>query len=105
MSIWRAPACWIPAPFARAQHQSPTAPATATALTPADYARWETLGTSALSPDGKWIAYDFRRGNGSSEVVYRALDTRLGRIVAVGAGQPVACQRGVDAEAGDLDAA
>ena len=59
---------------ARAQHQSPTAPASA--LTPADYARWETLGTSALSPDGKWIAYDFRRGNGSSEVVYRAIDTQ-----------------------------
>jgi dienelactone hydrolase len=59
---------------ARAQHQSPTTPARA--LTPADYAKWETLGTSALSPDGKWIAYDFRRGNGSSEVVYRALDTQ-----------------------------
>ena len=44
-------------------------------LSGADYAKWETLGNGALSPDGKWVAYDFRRGNGSTELRYRALDT------------------------------
>jgi dipeptidyl aminopeptidase/acylaminoacyl peptidase len=43
-------------------------------LSSADYAKWETLGSGALSPDGKWVAYDFRRGNGTTEVRYRALD-------------------------------
>src|SRR5688572_9960400 len=26
-------------------------------LTPADYGKWETLGATSLSPDGKWLAY------------------------------------------------
>jgi len=43
-------------------------------LAAADYAKWETLGSGALSPDGKWLAYDFRRGNGSTELRYRAAD-------------------------------
>src|SRR5262245_44960298 len=61
----------VASPFfvAFAQH----APAKPT-LTGADYAKWETLGNSALSPDGKWVAYDFRRGNSSTELRYRALD-------------------------------
>lgn len=43
-------------------------------LTEADFARIETLGTIALSPDGKWIAYDFRRGvSGPTELRYRAV--------------------------------
>ena len=42
-------------------------------LTHADYARWETLGAGALSPDGKWVAYDFRRGNGPGDLRYRAV--------------------------------
>ena len=42
-------------------------------LTEADFARIETLGATALSPDGKWIAYDFRRGaSGPTELRYRA---------------------------------
>jgi len=41
-------------------------------LTEADFARIEALGATALSPDGKWIAYDFRRGvSGPSELRYR----------------------------------
>ena len=43
-------------------------------LAAADYAKWETLGGSSLSPDGKWVAFDIRRGNGSTELRYRALD-------------------------------
>src|SRR5205823_3686602 len=41
-------------------------------LTEADFARIETLGATALSPDGKWVAYDFRRGvSGPTELRYR----------------------------------
>ena len=39
----------------------------------ADLAKWETLGSGALSPDGKFVAYDLRRGNGTTEVRYRAV--------------------------------
>ena len=53
--------------------QQPHAPARPT-LTSADYAKWETLGAGALSPDGKWVAYDFRRANGTTELRYRAVD-------------------------------
>lgn len=43
-------------------------------LTEADFARVENLGDFALSPDGKWIAYDFRRGvSGPTELRYRAV--------------------------------
>src|SRR5690348_15661857 len=41
-------------------------------LTEAEFARIEQLGAFALSPDGKWIAYDFRRGaSGPTELRYR----------------------------------
>ncbi len=42
-------------------------------LTSADYAKWETLGAGALSPDGKWLAYDFRRANATTELHYRSV--------------------------------
>src|SRR5437773_11652640 len=43
-----------------------------TVLTEADFARIEALGATALSPDGKWVAYDFRRGvSGPTELRYR----------------------------------
>src|SRR5262245_9626054 len=48
-----------------------TAHAAKPTLTTADYAKWETLGAGVLSPDGKWVAYDFRRGNASVELRYR----------------------------------
>ncbi len=44
-----------------------------TATASADLAKWETLGAGSLSPDGKFVAYDFRRGNSSSELRYRAV--------------------------------
>ena len=37
-------------------------------LTPADYGKWETLGTGTLSPDGKWLAHEIRRTNGDNEL-------------------------------------
>lgn len=42
-------------------------------LTPADYAKWETLGTTELSPDGRWIAYSVTRVDGDEELRYRAV--------------------------------
>ena len=37
-------------------------------LLPADYGKWETLGASNLSPDGKWMAYEIRRTSGDGEL-------------------------------------
>lgn len=44
-----------------------------TVTSSADIGKWETLGAGALSPDGKFVAYDFRRGNGTTELRYRAV--------------------------------
>ncbi len=85
----------LPLVSVRAGSQQPHAPAKPT-LTSADYAKWETLGTGALSPDGKWVAYDFRRGNGTTELRYRAVDSdedaggALGDQPAVHRQQPLA---------------
>ena len=59
-----------PVSAAHAQHAATSA--AKPTLASADYAKWESLGGSAISADGKWIAYDFRRGNGSTELRYRA---------------------------------
>jgi dipeptidyl aminopeptidase/acylaminoacyl peptidase len=68
---------WVVSPIvAVASSQVPHA-----ALTSADYAKWETLGNSVLSPDGQWIAYDFRRGNGSAELRYRMADSETEHTV------------------------
>jgi dipeptidyl aminopeptidase/acylaminoacyl peptidase len=42
-------------------------------LTPADYARWESIGATELSPDGRWIAYTISRVDGDDELRYRAV--------------------------------
>src|SRR5262249_19903048 len=47
-------------------------------LTPADYGKWETLGATTLSPDGKWLAYAVNRSNRNNEL----------RIVSVAGGEP-----------------
>jgi dipeptidyl aminopeptidase/acylaminoacyl peptidase len=43
-------------------------PQTKPTLKPADYGKFETLGQSALSPDGKWVAYEIRRTNRDDEL-------------------------------------
>jgi dienelactone hydrolase len=43
-------------------------------LTAADYAKWETLGNGSLSPDGKWVTFDTRHTDGSTELHYRPVD-------------------------------
>jgi dipeptidyl aminopeptidase/acylaminoacyl peptidase len=53
-----------------------TAPAAAQqkpTLTAPDYAKWESLGTTELSPDGRWIAYVVNRVDGDEELRYRAI--------------------------------
>jgi dipeptidyl aminopeptidase/acylaminoacyl peptidase len=49
-----------------------------------EYSRWETLGNGALSPDGKWLAYDFRKGTASSELRYREVASEGEHIVPRG---------------------
>jgi Tol biopolymer transport system component len=62
-------------PLAAQQQQgAPRAAAAKPTLAHADYLKWETLGAAALSPDGRFVAYDFRRGDGSTELRYRAVD-------------------------------
>src|SRR5258705_4223608 len=56
----------------RQQGTPPPAKASPT-LAHADYAGWELLGSGTLSPNGKWVAYDFRRNAGSQELRYRAV--------------------------------
>src|SRR5262245_1633353 len=47
-------------------------------LTTAAYGKWETLGATNLSPDGKWLAYGVNRSNRNNEL----------RIVSVAGGEP-----------------
>ncbi len=65
---------------------APAASRAKPALTSADYSKWETLGASALSPDGKWVAYDFRRGNGTTELRYRAASSSDEHSIRSGSG-------------------
>ena len=71
-----------PAPVSNASptHSSDSRGPAKPTLTSADYAKWETLGAGALSRDGKWVAYDFRRGNGTTELHYRAFDSDKDRF-------------------------
>jgi dipeptidyl aminopeptidase/acylaminoacyl peptidase len=52
----------------------------------ADLAKWETLGAGSLSPDGKFVAYDFRRADGSSELRYRAVSGGDEHVIRSGSG-------------------
>ncbi|MHC4990258.1 MAG: hypothetical protein ACYTGC_04690, partial [Planctomycetota bacterium] len=45
------------------------------AIQAADYGRWESLGSSVLSPDGRWLAYTVGRTNGDDELRLRMLAT------------------------------
>ena len=70
--------------------QSASAPAsTAQSRAPipaSEWGRFETLGASAISPDGKWVAYDFRIGAGGGELRYRAGPSGAEQAVRNGAG-------------------
>ncbi|MGE0128594.1 MAG: prolyl oligopeptidase family serine peptidase [Blastocatellales bacterium] len=57
-------------------------------LTPAEYAQWETLGATSLSPDGKWLAYGVNRSNRNNELRITSVTGGEPKVVAFGA-QPV----------------
>ncbi len=55
---------------------------------PEDYGKWESLGFgSALSPDGKWLAYQIRRVDGESELRIKMLAADSEEVVEYG-GRP-----------------
>jgi dipeptidyl aminopeptidase/acylaminoacyl peptidase len=56
------------------------------ALSQADYAKWEILGNAAISPDGKWVAYDFRRNSGDGELRWHAVNSDAEKAVKMGSG-------------------
>jgi dipeptidyl aminopeptidase/acylaminoacyl peptidase len=53
-------------------------------LTPADYARWESIGAVELSPDGRWIAYAISRVDADDELRYRAIAVDSTHVVPYG---------------------
>jgi dipeptidyl aminopeptidase/acylaminoacyl peptidase len=44
------------------------------AVTPADYGKWESPGAAGLSPNGRWLAYAVNRVNEENELRLRPLD-------------------------------
>jgi dipeptidyl aminopeptidase/acylaminoacyl peptidase len=64
-------------------HPAAPAPLAAQQTTPVsvdDYGKWESLGASALSPDGRWLASQVRRVDGTYEL-------RIYAVAATAAGQ------------------
>ncbi|MEP6618743.1 MAG: prolyl oligopeptidase family serine peptidase [bacterium] len=53
----------------------------------AEWGKIETLGASALSPDGKWVAYDLRRDAGGGELHWKALVGEADHAVRNGSGE------------------
>src|SRR3954463_11380280 len=49
-------------------------PATKKILTLADYGRWNRIASSAISPDGKWVAYVFQPNDGDGTLFVKQLD-------------------------------
>ena len=60
------PCCFLLLAPPAAARQKPT-------LTRADYGRFESLGASVLSPDGRWLAYAITRVNEERELRVRPL--------------------------------
>jgi dipeptidyl aminopeptidase/acylaminoacyl peptidase len=62
-------------------------------LVPADYARWESIGVSELSPDGRWLAYTISRVDGDDELHVRAIAHDSASVVKFGS-RPVFSSNG-----------
>src|SRR5689334_15827663 len=58
------------------------------AITPVDFGKWEALGQAALSPDGKWLAHEISRGNGTHEL--RIADTSSAAVKTAAFGKDAA---------------
>lgn len=54
------------------------------AITRADYAQWESLSPSGLSPDGRWAGYLISRGNRTTELRLVRISDRLTKTIASG---------------------
>lgn len=61
-----------------AQQSNPT-------VTPADYGKWESLGSAVLSPDGRWMAYPLNRVDEKNELRLMSLERDTAQIRARGA--------------------
>jgi dipeptidyl aminopeptidase/acylaminoacyl peptidase len=72
-------------PSANAARPVAAASAPRALLTPADYGRFESLAASALSPDGRWLAYGVRTVDEHEELRLRALDREDTRVFEWGA--------------------
>ncbi|MFC1627840.1 prolyl oligopeptidase family serine peptidase [Gemmatimonadota bacterium] len=53
-------------------------------LTPDDYGKWESLGSQAFSPDGKWMTWNLNRVNGENELRIHSLTADSTKIVEYG---------------------
>jgi dipeptidyl aminopeptidase/acylaminoacyl peptidase len=54
------------------------------AITPADYGKWEALGATVLSADGKWLAAPIRRSNGTFELRVHPVGGGAAKVAAFG---------------------
>ena len=74
--------------YAQQPQGSPSARGAKTPIPKADWSRFEVLGASVISPDGRWIAYEVRRngGLGASELHYRAVGSDKEQTAASASG-------------------
>lgn len=54
------------------------------AITPADFGKWEALGATVLSPDGKWLAAPIGKSNGTSELRVHPAVGSAAKVAAFG---------------------
>lgn len=74
-------ASWLLAPLALTAQARPT-------VDPADYGKWESLATSRLSSDGRWLAYGVQRVSEENELRLRPI-ARDTTIVVPRAAEPL----------------
>src|SRR5688572_18617001 len=80
------PAAATPQSVLAAQPAAQPASAARALLTPADYGRFESLAATALSSDGRWLAYGIRTVDEKDELRLRPLDRDTTRVFAWGTG-------------------
>jgi dipeptidyl aminopeptidase/acylaminoacyl peptidase len=61
-------------------------------LTLADYGQWKRIASSAISPDGKWMAYVLQPNDGDATLLLKQLDGD--KVYTVNAGSPPSAGRG-----------